>query len=96
MTETFDLVLERATLSSGPMSQIGIRSGHIAAIATEGENLGKADQRVDLAGALVVPGLVDGHIHLDTTLFGDRWRPHRPCRAGFDVAERISILLCRE
>ena len=91
MTETFDLVLEHATLSSGPMSQIGIRSGHIAAIATEGENLGKADQRVDLAGALVVPGLVDGHIHLDTTLFGDRWRPHRPCRAGFDVAERISI-----
>ena len=87
----FDLVLDHASLEGGEPVQIGINSGHIAAIATGGENLGEAARRIDLAGALVVPGLIDGHIHLDTTLFGDRWRPHRPCKAGFDVAERIAI-----
>lgn len=87
----FDLVLDHASLEGDKPVQIGINSGCIAAIATHGEHLGEAARRIDLAGALVVPGLIDGHIHLDTTLFGDRWRPYRPCKAGFDVAERIAI-----
>jgi len=31
---------------------------------------------VDLGGKLVLPGLVDGHMHLDKTLFGLPWMPH--------------------
>ena len=31
---------------------------------------------IDLQGDLVLPGLVDGHIHLDKTLFGLPWMPH--------------------
>ncbi len=31
---------------------------------------------VDLGGNLVLPGLVDGHMHLDKTLFGLPWMPH--------------------
>ena len=31
---------------------------------------------VDLGGSLVLPGLVDGHMHLDKTLFGLPWLPH--------------------
>lgn len=87
----FDLVLDHARSEGGTPVQIGINSGRIAAIVSHGEDLGEAAKRVDLEGALVVPGLIDGHIHLDTTLFGDSWRPHRPCKAGFDVAERIAI-----
>ncbi|AKM32370.1 cytosine deaminase [Pandoraea faecigallinarum] len=34
-------------------------------------------QIVDLQGKLVLPGFVDGHIHLDKSFVGDRWRPHR-------------------
>jgi len=34
---------------------------------------------------------VEGHIHLDTSFYGDGWRPHKPCSAGFDVAERVAF-----
>lgn len=89
--DTIDIILERALLPNGKEAQIGISSGRIAVIAARGDDLGETPQRIDLDGALIIPGLIDGHIHLDTTLFGDRWQPHRPCSAGFDVAERIAI-----
>ena len=41
---------------------------------------------VDGQGALVLPGLVDGHIHLDKTLTGLPWTPHP---AGPERASRI-------
>ncbi|MCP4738974.1 MAG: amidohydrolase family protein, partial [Bosea sp.] len=40
---------------------------------------------------LVLPGLVDGHIHLDKGFIGDVWKPHRPCTAGFSVRERVEF-----
>ncbi|HLJ69834.1 MAG TPA: amidohydrolase, partial [Roseiarcus sp.] len=44
-------------------------------------------ERIDLHGALLVPGFVDGHIHLDKTLLGLPFQPHR---RGDTVAERIA------
>jgi cytosine deaminase len=38
-----------------------------------------------------LPGFVEGHIHLDTSFYGDAWQPHVPCAAGFDVRERVAI-----
>src|SRR5262249_15189666 len=32
---------------------------------------------VDLAGRLVLPAFVDAHVHLDKTLLGLPWQPHR-------------------
>jgi len=32
---------------------------------------------LDIGGDLVLPGLVDGHMHLDKTLMGMPWMPHR-------------------
>jgi cytosine deaminase len=46
---------------------------------------------VDLAGQLVLPAFVEGHIHLDTSFYGDAWRPHIPCTNGFDVRERVAF-----
>ncbi|TIV49944.1 MAG: metal-dependent hydrolase, partial [Mesorhizobium sp.] len=46
---------------------------------------------IDLAGKLVLPGFVEGHIHLDTSFYGDAWRPHIPCTTGFDVRERVAF-----
>ncbi len=43
---------------------------------------------VDLDGLLVLPGFVEGHIHLDKSFVGDRWRPHCPA-AG--LSERLTI-----
>jgi cytosine deaminase len=30
---------------------------------------------VDLGGTLVIPSFVAGHIHLETSFYGDVWRP---------------------
>ncbi|TIT39841.1 MAG: metal-dependent hydrolase, partial [Mesorhizobium sp.] len=45
----------------------------------------------DLGGQLVLPGFVEGLIHLDTSFYGDAWRPHIPCTNGFDVRERVAF-----
>jgi len=50
-----------------------------------------AAKTIDLGGRLVIPGLIDGHIHLDKTFLGDGWRSHRPCSAGFNVHERVEF-----
>lgn len=42
----------------------------------------------DLEGRLVLPGFVDGHIHLDKSFVGDRWRPHRPVA---NLRERLAV-----
>jgi cytosine deaminase len=85
----FDTVFDGARLSDGTLASIGVAAGRIVAIETDAAKLAPARQRVDLAGALVLPGLIDGHIHLDKTFLGDRWQSHRPCTASFDVRERV-------
>ncbi|WP_181722697.1 amidohydrolase [Nocardia gipuzkoensis] len=55
-------------------ADILIRDGRIAQI---GADLVAPDAEVvDLAGALVLPGLVDTHCHLDKTLWGGAWTPN--------------------
>jgi cytosine deaminase len=90
VTHSLDLVLDCVTLSDGSTASIGVNNGRIACIL-HNQQAPRAAQRIDLKGALVTPSLVDGHLHLDTTLFGDRWRPHRQCTDGFDVRERLLI-----
>lgn len=46
---------------------------------------------VDIAGALLVPAFVEGHIHLDTSFYGDKWITHKACTNGFDVHERVAF-----
>ena len=85
-----DIVFERAKLADGNVVSLGVRSGNIAVISAEGPPLaGKL--RIDLEERLVVPGLVDGHIHLDKSFIGELWKPHRPCTNGFNVRERVSF-----
>jgi cytosine deaminase len=86
-----DTVLDHVLLASGDTAAIGIAGGRIVAIEPEGGRLEGACERIDLEFSLLVPGLVDGHVHLDTTFLGDIWRPHQPCRGGFSVSERLAI-----
>ncbi|MBR0901899.1 amidohydrolase family protein [Bradyrhizobium liaoningense] len=87
---TFDTIFLNARLDGGSRHHIAVKDGCIAAIMP-------ADQRptgtetIDLGNALVVPGFVEGHIHLDTSFYGDAWRPHKPCTDGFDVHERVAF-----
>src|SRR5271156_1727089 len=65
-----DLILKNARLADREAGvDIGIADGRIAALAP---TLGSAAPAIDLAGRLVVPGLIETHIHLDKTCILDR------------------------
>ncbi|APA99654.1 amidohydrolase [Nocardia seriolae] len=66
-------------------ADILIRDGRIAAI-TPGLTADGMPS-VDLAGALVFPGLVDAHCHLDKTMYGGPWVPNT---GGRTLAGRIA------
>ncbi|MDX8526388.1 amidohydrolase family protein [Mesorhizobium sp. MSK_1335] len=74
-------------LADGTVADLTVTGGRFSAIAPAGNaaRLGA----IDLAGQLVLPAFVEGHIHLDTSFYGDAWRPHIPCTNGFDVRERV-------
>lgn len=84
-----ETIFERALVPGHGLVGIAVSDGHILAIASEIETHCSAIERVDLGGNLVVPPFVEGHIHLDKSFIGDKWRAHRPCSSGFDVRERV-------
>lgn len=67
------------------VADILVRDGRIAEIGPE--LAAEAAETVDLAGALVLPGLVDAHCHLDKTMFGGPWVPNT---GGRTLAGRIA------
>jgi cytosine deaminase len=91
MTQTSNALFRNARLANGTHCDIAVVDGNIAAIGTVPAPDLTAVGVVDLGGQLVVPGFVEGHIHLDTSFYGDTWRPHVPHKAGFDVRERVEI-----
>ncbi len=72
------MILRNATLPDGARHDIELKDGRIAAFLPPTA----AEPRV-----LVLPPLVDGHIHLDKTLLGLPWVPNRS--AGNAVSDRI-------
>ena len=72
------MILRNALLPDGSRHDIDLKDGRIAAFLppSPGEALG-----------LVLPPLVDGHIHLDKTLLGLPWMPNQA--EGNGVADRI-------
>lgn len=91
MTKTIDTLFRNARLADGTLAAIAVAGGKIADITAGAERQTTATTVVDLGGALIVSGFVEGHIHLDTSFYGDAWRPHRPYSAGFDVRERVEF-----
>lgn len=76
---TLDLVLCNASLADrtnaeGVGFDIGIAGGRIVEIrpGLAADGLGEDCRRIDLAGALAVPGFVETHIHLDKSCILDR------------------------
>ncbi|SEH20805.1 amidohydrolase family protein [Rhizobium sp. NFR12] len=83
-------VFTNARLADGILRDIHVESGRISAIEAAGSVTPSAEV-IDIGGELLVPGFVEGHIHLDTSFYGDKWMPHRPCTNGFDVQERVTF-----
>ncbi|HZU63259.1 MAG TPA: amidohydrolase [Novosphingobium sp.] len=65
---------------------VALANGRIAAI-TPSEEAPPAGPLRDLGGWLLLPSLVNGHIHLDKTFLGAPWRSHVP---GASIAARIA------
>ncbi|MCK6453221.1 MAG: amidohydrolase [Alphaproteobacteria bacterium] len=71
-------VLANALLPDGRRAHVDLAGGRVAAIRAAAEPAGGTGVPVlDLAGALLLPGLCDGHLHLDKTLLGLPWVPHQ-------------------
>jgi cytosine deaminase len=74
---TVDAFLTNCRLADSRLVDIGIADGKIA-IVGEGAapTLSNSAPALDIGGDLVLPGLVDGHMHLDKTLTGLPWMGH--------------------
>ena len=77
-------VLANVRVGGDRTVDIVMGDGCIEAIAPDLAALSPAATRIEGDGLLALPGLVDGHMHLDKTLTGQAWLPHRaePERAG--------------
>ncbi|POO53831.1 amidohydrolase family protein [Agrobacterium rosae] len=83
-------VFTNAKMADGLLRDVHVEAGRITSIEAVGSDRISASV-IDVAGDLLVPGFVEGHIHLDTSFYGDTWMPHRPCTKGFDVHERVAF-----
>ncbi len=80
------MILANARLPEGDFGDVEIAGGLIAALHAPG-GAPPSSERIDLAGALLLPAFVDGHIHLDKTHWG---APRLPHVEGHSVRERIA------
>lgn len=58
--------------ADGSPGRMAMRGG----VLVRDESIAPDAPVVDLGGRLVLPGLIEGHVHLDKTLLGTPWRPH--------------------
>ncbi len=71
---TVDAFLTNCRLADGRLVDIGVADGKIAIVGEDAAPaLSNSAPALDIGGDLVLPGLVDGHMHLDKTLTGQPW-----------------------
>src|ERR1700730_6602741 len=71
-----DAFLTNCRIADGRLVDIAIAGGKIAAVGEGAASLSNSAPALDIGGNLVLPGLVDGHMHLDKTLTGLPWMGH--------------------
>lgn len=87
-----DWILRNACISNNPnLVDIAIDRGRFAAIEPAGQSLASAEteQSRDLAGRVILPGLVDAHTHLDKT-YSTLENESGTLLEAIDVWQRIS------
>lgn len=80
-----DLLMRGVRRWQHGIEDVALRGGRIAAIGDEA-GAQPAAEVIDASGCLLLPGLVDGHAHLDKTLWGTPWHSHQ---AGPTLLDRI-------
>src|SRR5215470_3539014 len=71
-----DTIYRNLRQPDGTVVDLSIAEGRIAAIEPTGRAAPGGAQVVDGNGQLLLPALVESHVHLDKTLWGLPWRPH--------------------
>src|SRR5436305_7245785 len=71
-----DAFLTHCRLADGCLVDIGIAGGKIAVIGDGAAASSNSTPVLYIGGDLVLPGLVDGHMHLDKALAGLPWMGH--------------------
>ncbi len=69
-----DLLVRDVRVLGADPAAVTIRAGRVETVGPAPE--GWTGPVVDGGGRLALPGLVDGHAHIDGTLWGQPWRPH--------------------
>jgi cytosine/creatinine deaminase len=83
------LLVANAIRSGGAPTALLASEGRIVAVGAGAEAAAPPGaERVDAGGRLLLPGLVEGHVHLDKTLIGLPFIPHVP---GSSIAARIAV-----
>ncbi|PSS51681.1 amidohydrolase family protein [Pseudomonas sp. BBP2017] len=82
-----DRVFVNAVAADGRPLSLAVADGRIVRLGTD---VGAVEgvQCIDLGGQLLLPGFIDGHIHLDKSFVGDRWHPHQ---AVGSLRERLAV-----
>ncbi len=73
------LVVRDARLPDGRRTDVHIRDGRVAALGSPSPAETDAETEhdvLDARGRLLLPAMVDAHLHPDKTLWGLPWRPH--------------------
>jgi cytosine deaminase len=71
---TADLIIRNCRPMGGPATDMLVHDGRIARFGNDLEAEGATVENA--AGALLLPGLVEAHTHLDKTLWGMGWHKH--------------------
>ena len=82
-----DRIFINAVDMDGAPVHVAVQQGRITSMASECPVLPHAEV-VDVAGHVLLPGFVDGHIHLDKSFVGDRWHSHQPVSS---LRERLAV-----
>ncbi len=69
---TSPVTIRSAILADGTTADIVTRDGRIASIG----GAAAAGESIDATGYVALPALVEPHVHLDKTLWGEPWRPN--------------------
>lgn len=81
----FDLVIKNARINDGEtLKTIGIKEGRISQITEN--SIEEVKKTIDAKGNVVIPGFVEGHIHLDKALIAER----KPNQSG-TLQEAIKV-----
>jgi len=70
-----DFVVRSALSIDGASIDLAVRNGRIAAMSPAAGGA-TAERNIDGRGYVLLPPLVESHVHLDKTLWGEPWRPN--------------------